>query len=83
MRLHLLVERVADALREAALHLSAQRLRVEHPADVVRARRRWRMRHVAGVLVDLDLERLHAVGVRRRSCCRTPFVQSGSVLGGS
>ena len=66
-----LVERPADALRDAALDLPLDIARVDGTADVLRGDE-TQHRHLAGLRIDLDVAELggeagrHAVGVDRR-----------------
>ena len=61
-RLH---QRLADALRDAAVHLAARQHRVDQHAEVVDRGVALQRRH-AGLGIDLDLRDVRAVGKARR-----------------
>ena len=60
-----LVERLADALRDAAVHLAVDDHRVEHLPEIVDHDVAVD-RHLAGLGIDLDLDRVRAVRMARR-----------------
>ena len=69
---HLLDERLADPLRDAALDLALAQERVQHAADIVH-RGIAHERRLAGVGVDLDLGRCaRRWGMSRRWAARNP-----------